>query len=193
MMALALLLGAGGTAEAKIAPDALVRDTADEVLAIIRAQPENSSETAALVEAKVLGHFDFVSMTKLAVGEYWRRADSTQQACLAAEFQTLLVRTYTVALDEFRDARIDYRDAEIAADGSRAVVRTVVARSAGKPVHMDYRMLASGEDWRVYDVLVDGVSLVVNYRSLFGTTVEKSGIDGLIKLLKDKNAAGDSK
>lgn len=172
-------------------PDQLVRTTADEVLAVLRADPDGDMRALSdLVDKRVVNHFDFGAMTRLAVGKYWRQADSAQQATLTSEFRTLLVRTYSVALKAFVDYHIDYRPLDLAADDRQATVQTMVSKDGGKPIRMDYRMIERADGWKVYDVLVDGVSLVVNYRSLFGSTVERSGIGGLIKLLHDKNAEG---
>ncbi len=190
--ALCLLLASVG-AHAGMAPDELVKSTAEEVLTIVRNDPDiaagNTSKVIDIVEGKVLGHFDFARMTRLAVGKNWRNATDPQREALTNGFRTLLVRTYAVALAQFRDRSVDYRPLDKAASGSDVVVHTTVATPQGKPINMDYRMGAVGEDWKVYDVLVDGVSLVINYRSLFDSTVAEKGIDGLVSLLEEKNAA----
>ncbi|MGE0484451.1 MAG: phospholipid-binding protein MlaC [Gammaproteobacteria bacterium] len=174
-------------------PDQLVRTTAEDVLAVLRADPDGDMRALSeVVDTRVVDHFDFGAMTRLAVGKHWRQADSTQKATLTDEFRTLLVRTYSVALKAFVDYHIDYRPLDLAADARQATVQTMVSKDGGKPIRMDYRMIARDDGWKVYDVLVDGVSLVVNYRSLFGSTVERSGIGGLIKLLHDKNVEGST-
>ena len=174
-------------------PDALVKNTAEEVLALVRSDPEiaagNSSRVYAIVEEKVLGHFDFQRMTRLAVGKHWRQASEPQRQALTDNFRTLLVRTYAVALAQFRDRAVEYRPLDDAPTGDEVMVHTLVATPQGKPINMDYRMAREGEDWKVYDVLVDGVSLVVNYRSQFDATVTEKGIDGLVAMLAEKNAA----
>jgi phospholipid transport system substrate-binding protein len=175
-------------------PDELVHRTADEVLAVLRADAgADMKALAELVDTKVVDHFDFDAMTRLAVGKHWRSADDSQRAALVDEFRTLLVRTYSVALQQFVDYHIDYRPLRVEPGAKQAVVQTSVSKDGGgKPIRMDYRMIARDSGWKVYDVLVDGVSLVVNYRSLFGSTVDRSGIDGLIRLLRDKNADGST-
>lgn len=190
--ALCLLL-ASATAHAAMAPDELVKTTSEEVLSIVRSDPDiaagNSSKVIDIVEAKVLAHFDFARMTRLAVGKNWRNASDPQREALTNGFRTLLVRTYAVALAQFRDRAINYRPLDKAPNGPDVMVHTTVATPQGKPINMDYRMGAVGEDWKVYDVLVDGVSLVINYRSSFDATVAEKGIDGLVALLEEKNAA----
>lgn len=190
--ALCLLL-ATATAHAAMAPDELVKTTSEEVLTIVRSDPDiaagNTSKIIDIVEAKVLAHFDFARMTRLAVGKNWRNASDPQREALTNGFRTLLVRTYAVALAQFRDRAVDYRPLDKAPNGPDVMVHTTVATPQGKPINMDYRMGAVGEDWKVYDVLVDGVSLVINYRSSFDATVSEKGIDGLVALLEEKNAA----
>lgn len=190
--ALCLLL-ATATAHAGVAPDELVKTTSEEVLSIVRSDPDiaagNTSKVIDVVEAKVLSHFDFARMTRLAVGKNWRNASDPQREALTNGFRTLLVRTYAVALAQFRDRTVDYRPLDKAPSGPDVMVHTTVATPQGKPINMDYRMGAVGEDWKVYDVLVDGVSLVINYRSMFDSTVAEKGLDGLVALLEEKNAA----
>lgn len=178
-----------------IAPDELVKSTSEDVLTIIRNDPDlgtgNSAALGALVEAKVLHHFAFDRMARLAVGKDWRLADTAQREVVIDEFRTLLVRTYSVALAQFHDQTIEYQPLEMRGEGREAVVRTLITQPSGKAIHMDYRMFLPGEEWKVYDILVDGISLIVNYRSTFNATVASSGIDGLIQLLRDKNAAAN--
>lgn len=188
--ALMLVFVAAGPLQAEaVAPDGLVKSTAAEVFEVLRGEGDTTA-LAALVDTKVVNHFDFGAMTRLAVGKHWRVADDMQRETLTKEFRTLLVRTYSVALKSFVDYQIDYRPVHYSSDGRQAIVQTLVSKDGGKPVQMDYRMIAYPGDWKVYDVLVGGVSLVVNYRSLFSSTVERSGIDGLVGLLREKNAAG---
>lgn len=176
-----------------VPPDQLVRNTAEEVLGILRADPDvangDTRKVVAVVEQKVLKHFDFERMTRLAVGKNWRSASDAQKKALTDNFRTLLVRTYSAALAQFRDRKVDYRPLEEAPADKEVMVHTQVETPQGKPINIDYRMApVGGGDWKVYDVLVDGISLVVNYRSQFDSTVAESGVDGLVSLLADKNA-----
>lgn len=187
------LLAMSATASAGLPPDQLIKTTSEEVLAVLRADTDiaagNTSKVIDIVEAKVLPHFDFERMTRLAVGKNWRNANEPQRQSLTVAFRTLLVRTYAVALAQFRDRNVDYQPLAAAGSSPDVVVRTTVATPQGKPINMDYRMGAIGEDWKVYDVLVDGVSLVINYRSMFDSTIEQKGIDGLVSVLEEKNTA----
>lgn len=188
-----LLFAASLAAQAAVAPDELVKSTSEEVLTLVRNDPDiaagNSSKVYAIVEEKVLGHFDFERMTRLAVGKNWRQANDAQRQALTSNFRTLLVRTYATALAQFRDRQVEYRPLDDAPSGPEVMVHTLVATPQGKPINMDYRMFNAGDSWKVYDVLVDGVSLVVNYRSQFDQTVSQKGIDGLVAMLEEKNAA----
>ena len=192
----ALLVGAPARAAPDIAPDALVRKSIDEVLAIIKADKElqngNPQKLYALVEEKVLPHFDFSRMTRLAVGRNWAQASDAQKEALTKEFQTLLVRTYSTSLSQYRNQTIDVKPAKFAAQDKDTVVRTVVNQPGGQPIPIDYSMERADKGWKVYDVVVDGVSLVTTYRGSFNEQIQKSGIDGLVKTLADRNNSSEA-
>jgi len=191
LSALALFLVAGRAPAADVAPDQLVKSTAEDVLAIIRQdkdiQAGNKSKIYALVDAKVLPHFDFARMTRLALGRNWGKATPEQQDQITKLFRDLLVRTYAVSLTQYRDQKLDYRPAQIQSDGD-ALVRTEVQQPGGQPISIDYSMHKGGDAWKVYDIAVGGVSLVTNYRGAFNDQVRSGGIDGLVKSLEAKNA-----
>jgi len=180
-------------AAATQAPDQLVRETSERVLGIIRADPDiaagDARRIAEVVETYLLGHFDFTSMTRLAVGKNWRRVADADKPALVKAFRTLLVRTYSVALADYRDQQIRYKPVTLEPGARRAVVETTIAQAGNKPISMNYRMALTPEGWKVYDIIVEGVSLVINYRSLFNSTVESAGVGGLIRMLQEKNAA----
>jgi phospholipid transport system substrate-binding protein len=189
---LALTLGIQFQAHADtVAPDVLVKGVTDDVVTIVRAdkaiQSGDTRKAVELVQAKVLPYFDFAHMTRLAVGRDWKQASAEQKAQLTEEFKTLLVRTYANALTQYRNQQIDFKPLKAAPGDSDVMVRTEVRQAGAKPVQIDYALDKQGDNWKVYDVLVAGVSLVVNYRDSFGQEVRTSGIDGLIKSLKDKN------
>ena len=184
------------SAYAQEAPDALVRKTTDEVLAVIKSdkdlQSGNTKKVVDLVGEKVLPHFDFQRMTKLAVGKNWAQASDAQKESLAKEFQTLLVRTYSTSLSAYRNQTIDVKPLKLAAADTDTVVRTQVNQPGGSPIPIDYSMEKVDKGWKVYDVVIDGVSLVTTYRGSFNDQIQKGGIDGLIKTLADRNAASPS-
>ncbi len=187
------LLGAAlpVAASADKAPDVLVRDVTGEVLEIVRAdkaiQAGDTQRVIALVDAKVLPHFDFRRMTMLAVGRDWRQASAEQQAKLTDAFRTLLVRTYSNALTQYRDQRIEFRPSRFAPADTRVQVRTEVVQAGAQPIGIDYMLEKGEQGWKVFDVIVAGVSLVTNYRSSFGQEIARGGIDGLIRSLEERN------
>ncbi len=193
----ALALAAGATASAQeMAPDALARKSIDEVLAVIRADKElqngNPKKLHALVEEKILPHFDFTRMTRLAVGRNWAQASDAQKESLTREFQTLLVRTYSTSISQYRNQTIDVKPAKIAPGDKDTVVKTVVNQPGGQPIPIDYAMERTDKGWKVYDVMVDGVSLVTTYRGSFNEQVQKGGVDGLVKTLAERNRTAEA-
>lgn len=191
----ALLTLWSSLALAQNAPDELVRSTTQEVLTLIKKDKEllsgNQDKLLELVDAKVLPHFNFNRMTRLALGRNWATATPAQQAALEKEFRTLLVRTYSTALSAYREREIDVKPLRANPADTEVTVKTVVA-VPNQPIPIDYAMEKTASGWKVYDVSVDGVSLVTNYRSSFANEIRTSGIEGLIKTLSSKNRALDS-
>ena len=187
---------AASSASAQESPDALVRKNSNEILAAIKADKDlaagNQKKIEKLADEKILPFFNFARMTQLAVGRNWRDASEAQKKSLTDEFRTLLVRTYSTSLTQFRNQTIDVKTTKMAAADTEVVVKTQVNQPGGQPIPIDYSMEKSGDSWKVYDVLIDGVSLVTNYRSSFNTEIQKSGIDGLIKSLNERNAKNAS-
>lgn len=172
-------------------PDDLIKSTSDEVLNVIR-QTSDRQKLEQLAQEKVVPHFDFQRMTQLAVGRSWRQATPDQQKQLQDEFRQLLVRTYTNALaaGSHGNAKIRLKPSHGSAQGPETVVRTEAVEPGRAPIAIDYSMEQKPDGWKVYDVAVDSVSLVTNYRSQFDSIVGKSGIDGLIHDLSEKNKSG---
>lgn len=187
-LAVALSLVAASV-EANTAPEALVKATVDEVLSVIN-QTRDKSALRRLAEEKVLPRFDFRQMTQLAVGPAWHKASPEQQQALESGFRTLLVNTYTGSLSMAAggDRKVEVRPARQSGRNG-TVVKTLVTQSGRPPIAIDYRMENNQDGWKVYDVLVEGVSLVTNYRGTFTEEVRRSGIDGLIRVLETKNRA----
>jgi phospholipid transport system substrate-binding protein len=178
-------------AAAQETPDALVKRTTDEVVAIIKAdkdlQSGNTSKIVHLAEQKVLPHFDFERMTRLAVGRNWNQATPEQKQALIKEFRTLLVRTYATSLAQYRNQKIEVKPLKISPQDKEATVRTAVIQQGGPPIPIDYTMEKIDAGWKVYDVVIDGASLVTTYRGTFNDLFQKGGIDGLVKALQDRN------
>ncbi len=188
---LALLVLAPALAFAQEAPDALVKRVTDEVLAIIKADKElqsgNTRKIAELAEVKVLPHFDFARMTRLAVGRNWQQASEAQKEALVKEFRTLLVRTYSTSLSAYRNQSIEVKPVKMAAGDKETTVRTAVVQQGGPSIPIDYAMEKTDSGWKVFDVVIDGASLVTTYRGSFNEQVQRGGIDGLVKTLADRN------
>lgn len=176
---------------AQEAPDAVVKRVATEVIAAIKADPAiqagNEARIREVLEVKLLPHFDFTRMTALAMGKNWRTATPEQQKRVTEEFRALLVRTYSGALNGYRNETIDYKPLRMNPADTDVTVKTVVMRTTGSPIPIDYSMTKTPDGWKAYDVIVAGVSLVTNYRDEFNDQVQKGGVDGLIKALADRN------
>ena len=173
-------------------PQALVQETTDKITTVLRADQDkikaDSNYLLTVVDDIVASHFDFDRMSSWVLGKYWRTAKPEEKKRFAHEFRTLLVRTYAKALNDNYDKKIDMlpmRD-----KGDEAVVRTEVQQDAGFPIPIDYRMYVKDGTWLVYDVSVDGISLVTNYRSSFSTEIRKDGLPKLIDRLAERNKEG---
>ena len=187
---LALLVPAAQAQEP--APDALVKSISQEVIAVLKQdkdiQAGDPKKVEALIETKVLPHFNFTRMTQIAMARNWRLATPEQRKELTSEFKTLLVRTYSTALSNYRDQQIDYKPLRAKPEDVEVTVRSEVKPSgSSQPVAIDYEMEKTPNGWKVYDVKVGGVSLVTTYRDTFTSEVKEHGVDGLIKSLAAKN------
>jgi phospholipid transport system substrate-binding protein len=195
-IAVVIALAVPFAALAQETPDQLVRRTTDEVITIIKSdkdlQSGNSRKVAELAEQKVLPHFDFARMTRLAVGRNWAQASDAQKEALTKEFRTLLVRTYSTSLTQFRDQKIDVKPVKMTPQDKEVTVRTAVIQQGGPPIPIDYAMEKTDKGWMVYDVVIDGASLVTTYRGSFNDQIQKAGIDGLIKTLQDRNKSPEA-
>jgi phospholipid transport system substrate-binding protein len=191
-----LTLTASVAFAADTAPDELVMSTAQEVMQIVKADKSvvaDQNKLYQLVDAKVLPHFNFNRMTQLAMGRNWKSASEEQKQSLVKEFRQLLVRTYSTSLSQYKNQTIDYKPAKVAAGDTEVTVKTLVNQPGGQPVPIDYSMEKTSSGWKVYDVTVEGVSLVTNYRGSFNEQIRgNGGIDGLIKSLVEKNQASDA-
>ncbi len=176
---------------AELGPDQLIRQAADKVLMQIKANPEqyreDISKLYALVEEVVLPHFNFEEMTELALGRNKGKISQEQKPLIVREFRTLLVRTYGKALLEYNDQEIIYLPMPPSDKEGYATVKTEIQQVGGFPIPLDYKLRLENGDWKVYDISVDEVSLVTNYRSSFSRQIRKNGVDGLIKSLRERN------
>jgi len=196
VIALCFSVFASAVAAQGVAPDALVKSISDEVIGIIKQdkdiQAGNQKKINELVDAKVLPHFNFSRMTALAMGRNWPKASAEQQKVLISEFRTLLVRTYSSALSTYKNQVIEFKPLRAAAGDAEVMVRTQVKQPGTEPISIDYGMEKTASGWKVYDIVVGGVSLVTNYRETFNAQIRDGGVDGLIKSLADKNRSLES-
>ena len=193
--ALALLAGASGAWAADEAPDAMIGRLSNEVLTLIRSdkalQNGDIDRVISVVDSKIMPNVNFVRMTASATGPAWRRATPEQRQQLQTAFKVLLVRTYAGALKQVSDQKVEVKPLRAGADDKEVTVRTEVI-GRGDPIELDYRLERTpgqGAGWKIYDLNVLGVWLVANYRSQFAEQINKSGIDGLIKALDERNQA----
>ncbi len=178
-------------ASAQEAPDALVKRISDDVLNTAKTdkdiQSGNIGRIVALVEEKILPYVDSERMTALAAGRYWRQATPEQQKQLITEFRSLLIYTYSGALSQVRDQKIEYKPLRADSADTEVEVRSQVIQSRGEPIQLSYRLEKLATGWKLYDVNVMGAWLVEAYKGTFQSEITKGGIDGLIKSLSDKN------
>ena len=185
-------------AMADVAADAFVKTNADDVLEIIKKdkdiQAGDMKKIYDLAEDKILPNFDFERIGRLVLGKHWASATKQQQDDFTREFRSLMIRTYSTALSKYRNQTIEYKPLRAQPTDKDVTVKTLIAQEGGQPIAVDYALEKSGDSWKVFDIAIEGVSLVTNYRGQFSGEVRQSSLDGLIKKLADKNKlAGISK
>ena len=192
MLSGVLSLGIASHAVAEDHPaQTLVVDSISAMLDVLKNDGERIKSDPDYLQSKVdepiIPNLDFNTMTKLAVGKFWRRADASQKTELVAEFQTLLLNTYTGALAEYSGESINFEPFRPESREDRAVVRSTFSQSGGSDVPVIYK-LRDKDGWSIYDIEVNSISLVTSYRSAFTNEIDKGGIAGLIETLKERNA-----
>lgn len=170
---------------------ALVRKTTDRVVAALRKDAEQLRKDPArlntLVDDIVLPHFDFERMSQWVLGKHWARASAEQRTQFVGEFRSLLVRTYAKSLLEYRDQEIVFLPLRASAQEGEIEIRTEVQQKGAFPIPINYSLHRKGSAWKVYDVNIDAISLVANYRTTFGNEIRQMGLDGLLKRLRERN------
>ena len=176
---------------AAMGPEQLIKQTSDKVLSEIKANADvyqsDPERIYQLVDDVVLPHFDFSAMTDLALGNYKDKVNGEQRPTIVNEFRSLLVRTYSSALLEYTDQELVYLPMEGVESDGIVTVRTEIEQAGGFPIPINYTLRLGDDGWKVFDISVDDVSLVTNYRSSFARAIKKDGVDGLIKTLQDRN------
>ena len=181
---------------ANIGPDELVRKTADDVISIIKQdkdiQAGDTNKIYKLAEEKILPNFDFERISRLVLGKAWRTATDDQKTQFKYEFKNLLLRTYAVALSKYKDQKIEYKSLRMKPTDEIVKVKTEIIQSGAQPIDVDYALAKQDNGWLVIDIIIEGVSLVTNYRSQFASEIKRNGMDSLIKELANKNKTNNN-
>lgn len=190
------LLWLGPSAQAQVPPDQIAREQTTHIIDLVKANraayAKDYRKLYAMVDEQVLPHFDFRVMAKSVLGRHWREATEEQRARFIEEFRDLLVRTYATALLKYNDEEFRFLPLSMKPGDTTAVVRSEVVPGGGAPpVAIHYSFYVSGSAWKVYDVVIEGVSLVTNYRSTYSQRIQANGLDGLIQSLAEANRRGE--
>lgn len=191
----AFVFGTSAMAES-LAPDVLVKNTATEVLELVKKDKDiqngDTKKIVTLTEERIVPHFNFERMTQQVLGRNWRKASDEQQGKVVSEFRNLLVRTYSTALSKYRNQTIEFKPFRSQPSDTRVKVKTQILQNGSQPVKVDYSLEKFGDDWKVTDVEIEGVSIVTSYRSQFDEAIKQGGVDHLIQQLVDKNRQGST-
>jgi phospholipid transport system substrate-binding protein len=184
---------------AEVAPDLLAREVTDKIVVLLKANKnvytKDHKKLYAMVDEHVLPNFDFRAMSRTVLGRYWRTADEEQRARFTREFRDLLVRTYATALLKYNDETIVYLPFRLSPDDRTATVKSEVRRTdGGPPIAINYSFYRTDAGWKVYDVTIEGASLVTTYQSTYSARVQREGVNALIaNLAQDNKAAAEGK
>ncbi|MFP5350454.1 MAG: phospholipid-binding protein MlaC [Gammaproteobacteria bacterium] len=184
-----------GTAQAATPPpDQLVKENIARIIELLKknrdAYTRDHKKLYAMVHEQVLPHFDFRVMSRSVLGRYWREASEEQREKFVNEFRDLLVRTYATALLKYTNEEVRYLPFHFNPSDKTALVKTEVIQQGGPSIPIQYSFYQTESGWKVYDVAIEGVSLVTNYRSTYATKVKSEGLDALIKSMSDANRKG---
>lgn len=186
-----LITVANASTAETLSADVLIKSTSQQVLKALEEQKEqlkkDPNHVYKLVDEIILPHIDFEKMAKLALGKNWRKANAEQRVAFTEAFRQLLVRTYSKSLSEYTGQTVNYLPFRMEDGATRATVKTEIEQSSGFPIPIDYTLFLKDGAWKVYDIKIDGLSLVTNYRGSFAKEIRAQGISGLIKKLEDKN------
>ena len=191
LLAAGLLAAALAAQAQEQKPDELVKQITDEVMQAIQSDKQlaagDKQKALKLAEDKILPHVDFQEATRLAVGRSWRQASGEQKKELTDQIRRMLLRTYSNAISAYQGQQMKVLPLHMKAGETDVTVRNQYLKPGQKPVQVDYQMHKVGDSWKIYDIIVEGVSLVLTYRSEFDQVVKDSGVDGLIKRISQKN------
>ncbi|MBM3360619.1 MAG: ABC transporter substrate-binding protein [Betaproteobacteria bacterium] len=177
------------------APDLFVKKIADEVFEILKTDKDlkagNKEKAYKITEEKILPYFDFDRISKLVLGKAWPAATKDEQEAFKKEFKTMLVKTYGSALLKFKDQTLNYKPTRFQPSDEEVLVKTEILKSGAPPLPIDYMLEKDGDSWKVFDIIIEGVSLVTNFRGQFVNEIKQNGIASLISKLAEKNADSD--
>ena len=186
-----LLPGPGLAMAEEQGPVELLLDRRDTVLAIVEQDPdvlEDTERLRAIAHEHLLPHVDFMTLSRWVMGKYWRSASPEQRRAFASEFRDLLLNNYLRSVTEYRDQTIDFIPLRDVEKKTKVVVHGLVDQPAGPPVHVNFRMHRVGDEWLIYDIVVEGVSLATTHRSMFSQKIREIGVEGVIAELQSRNA-----
>ena len=187
----AVFLFASGASAQQEAPDVLIKRLSSEILELAKTdkqiQAGNQQRIMEVVQSKVIPHVNFQRMTALAAGRFWREATPEQQAALTTEFRTLLIYTYAGAISQVRNQELEFKPMRGSLNDDEVEVRSMVLQQRGEPIPLNYRLEKTPNGWKIYDVNIFGAWLVETYKGTFAAEIGKSGMDGLIKALAERN------
>ena len=176
---------------ADLMPDELIRKTADDVISALNSdesiQNGNKKNLYKLAEEKILPSFNFERISRLVLGKAWRKATDQQKEKFKSEFRSLLLRTYSIALSKYKDQGIEIKPMRMSPADEIVIVKTEIVQGAAQPIKVNYALAKDGDSWLVFDIVIEGVSLVTNYRSQFSSEIRKGGMDSLNNKLAKKN------
>jgi len=176
---------------AGLGPEELVKKTAEDVMSAIKSDPEiqkgDKEKIYKLAEEKILPNFDFEKISRLVLGRTWRSVSDEQKKGFIVEFRTLLLKTYAVALSKYKDQIIEFKPTRMSDSDEIVIVKSEITQSGGQPIRVNYALSKNSGKWLVFDIVIEGVSLVTNYRSQFSSEIRRNGMDTLIKKLSKKN------
>ena len=191
---LSLFLSLSFTLIAQEGPLELVQKTADDVLSVLKSDQsiqEDKEKIYKLAEEKILPNFDLDRISMLVLGKTWRKINEDQQQKFKTEFKTMLLRTYAVALGKYKDQDIHFKPLRMEPEDNKVSVKSQIIQDGTQPISVDYSLAKKDNVWKVFDIVIEGVSLVTNYRSQFASEIKNNGIDSLITKLAEKNNKGD--
>jgi len=193
---LLLAVLASNYASATVPPEQVIMDASERMLNILRTEGntvrKDKERIYALIEEIILPHIDIEKMSRWVLGKHWRKATPEQRTQFAGQFRILLMRTYATAMTEYSGQSFNYLPLRANPGDADVVVKTELKQPGGYPIPISYSLYLANSEWKVYDVTIDGISLVGNYRTSFSAQIKRSGFEDLINRLAERNQQATS-